>query len=94
MSRYLTPAEVVFRLIGPPAVVAPIVGRDRTSVIKWRKGSPRRAAGAIVGDDVKLALLDYADENEIPLTADHLLFGATEDELAAIAAAPEQVAAE
>lgn len=94
MTARLTPAEVVFALIGPPPVVAPIVGRDRTSVIKWRRGSVRRPAGAIVGDDVKRRLLDYAASNGIGLTADHLVMGAHPDEIAALMPAPEQVAAE
>lgn len=82
----LTPAEVVARLIGPSSVVAEIVQRDRTAVVKWRNATLRRPAGSIPGDEEKRALLTYAQAHNIPLTAEHLIWGATEAELDALLA--------
>ncbi len=93
IEQHLTPADVVARLIGPSAVVAEIVGRDRTAVVKWRNATLRRAAGSIPGDEEKRALLSYAQEHGIPLTAEHLIWGATEAELAALATPAREDAA-
>lgn len=93
MSHSLTPADVVERLIGHPTLVGAIVGRDRTSVIKWRTGGRRRSPGSIPGDEEKRALLAHARKHGIPLTAEHLIHGADPAEIEALLA-PEQVAAE
>jgi hypothetical protein len=76
MTRKLTPADVVFAKIGPPAVVAGIIGKDRTTVTQWRYGRPRRPAGDIPSDEDKRALLNYARAHGIDLTAEELIFGA------------------
>lgn len=83
----IPPVEVVLRLVGSPPEVADIVQRHRTAVIKWRR------RGDIPDPGLQRVLLTYARAHHIPLKADHLIFGATEAELAAVSA-PTPVAAE
>lgn len=93
MTSHLTPTDVVERLIGGFDIIASIVGRDEKSMFNWRRASGLREAGDIPGTPLMRKLLNHARENGIPLTAEHLIFGASEAEIAALTAQP-QVAAE
>lgn len=82
----ISPVEVVLRLVGRPKEVAAVVHRHRTAVVKWRR------CGDIPDPQSQRALLLHARGLGIPLTAEHLIFGATEAELSAVT--PHPVAAE
>lgn len=93
MSKHHTPLAVCEALIGKPEVIADICAVNEKAPYGWRHASLRRDAGDLPYDSHKRALLAYAAARCIPLTAEHLIWGASEDELAAlIAAAPVQPA--
>lgn len=96
MSDHLTPIQVCERMIGPPPVLAEINSYDRTAAYGWRQAAKNRDAGDLPSTRVMRALLAYASARNIPLTADHLIWGAPASEIEALlAAAPAQsVAAE
>ena len=87
MSNHRTPLEVVEALIGRPEKIGEIVGVHPKSPYQWRDQAGLRHAGDLPYDSHKRSLLAYAAENQIPLTADHLIWGCSEEELAALIAA-------
>lgn len=86
MVNIMTPADVVFRLIGPPEVVGQILGQHKKAPYKWRHPSPRRRAGDITNAEWMRRLLDHARAHDIPLTPQHLIYGAETDEIEALVA--------
>jgi len=86
MVNWLTPAEVVFRLIGRPERVGPIVGQHEKSPYTWLRGSAWRDPGDLPTPRTQRLLLAYAAQHGIPLTARHLIEGADEAEIAALLA--------
>ena len=88
MNRAIvSPPEVVRRLIGADGVVAGIVHRDRSAVVKWRRRG-------FIPSECQRDLLTYASANAIPLQAEHLIVGATEADIEALLTPSSQVAAE
>lgn len=96
MSRHLTPLEVCERLIGLPDILGPIAGRDVKSPYHWRNATKGRDAGDLPSTIIQRKLLNHAKANSIPLTADHLIFGADSAAIDALVAkmAVPMVAAE
>ncbi|HMO07050.1 MAG TPA: hypothetical protein PKD10_05300 [Paracoccaceae bacterium] len=97
MRRHLTPTEVCERLIGRPEVLSGIVGLQAKAAYGWRHGNAMRDAGDILPRHAR-ALLVHSAARGLGLTAEQLLFGASEDEIDAILAkriapAPGAVAA-
>jgi hypothetical protein len=93
----LTPYEVVERLIGRAEVIGPIVGLDAKSPYRWRYSAKGRDGGDLPSTRIQRALLDHSDAHGSGLTAEHLIRGATEAEIAVILARrarPGGVAAE
>jgi hypothetical protein len=84
MSNHRTPLEVAEALIGRPEKIGEIVGVHPKSPYQWRDKAGLRAAGDLPYDSHKRALLAFAAANQIPLTAEHLIWGASEEELAAL----------
>lgn len=85
MTRAIvSPLEVVRRLIGADGVVAGIVSRDRSAVVKWRRRG-------FVPSECQRDLLTFAGLNGIPLKAEHLIVGATEAEIDALLASEPMV---
>lgn len=93
MGRKYTPVEVLERLIGRPEALGPIAGLHEKTVYLWRRGGNRRDAGDLPSTRTQRAFLAYASNHGIPLTAEHLIFGATPAEIDALIAQPK-VAAE
>lgn len=96
MSKHLTPAEVVEALIGKPAIVGAILAIHVKTPFGWRRATKFRDAGDITSPVHMRALLAHSAARGLGLTADHLIWGASAEEVAAILAArgPAQVAAE
>lgn len=93
MTHNLTPMQVCERLIGKPEQIAAAAGLHEKAPYHWRNARTGRAAGDLPSATVMRALLAFAKARQIPLTADHLIWGASEEELAAlVAAAPVQPA--
>lgn len=84
MSTHLTPFEVCERLIGRPEVISQILGDHPKTAYGWRRASKNRDAGDIGGPIKQRLLLSHARANDIPLTAEHLIFGATVEEIGAL----------
>ena len=87
MGNHCTPLEVCKRLIGKFELIGEICGIHPKSPYQWRDGQGLRAAGDLPFAAHMRRLLDYSDRLGLGLTADHLIRGASEDEIAAILAA-------
>lgn len=66
--------------------IAEVLGYVKTAPYLWQKPAKGREVGDLPSAIVMRALLTHAAANQIPLTADHLIWGATEAEVAAILA--------
>jgi hypothetical protein len=86
MSTHLTPVEVCERLIGPIEDVARIAGSHPKRGYSWRQRSKWADAGDFRSMRHVRALHAHACARGIPLTLDHLVWGASEDEVARLAA--------
>lgn len=84
MGNHLSPIEVCERLIGPPNVLGPICGLDRTATYLWRRASTGRDAGEIPSTSHMRALLAYSTARGLGLIGDHLIWGADAAEIDAI----------
>lgn len=85
MSDHLTPLEVCERLIGIGSI-AEVLGYDRSAPFGWRHPSSSRDAGDFPSARIQRRLLAYAAARQIPLTADHLVWGASAEEIEALMA--------
>lgn len=83
MSDHLTPLEVCLALIGPLDHLGRIAGLKPKAGYFWRNSSRNRNAGQLP-PRVQAKILMYARGENIPLTADHLIFGASRAEIAAL----------
>ncbi len=81
MSEHLQPAQIVEMLIGRPEVTGPIVGMSGKAGYRWRHASAIRDDGDMPSARVMRSLLTYAAANDIPLKAEHLIWGAPASEV-------------
>ncbi|GGH36140.1 hypothetical protein SAMN05444007_108226 [Cribrihabitans marinus] len=95
MSDHLTPLEVCERLIAPRKSLGSLIGYKPKAAYNWVNGSAWRRPGDMP-PDANRRLLAHAAKNGIPLTADHLIWGAPRAEIEALVAEanPAQVAAQ
>ena len=84
MSEHLTPTDVIHRLFGGPSGVQAIIGGHVKTTFKWKHGSKFRDAGDIPSARTMRTLLAVAKQRRIGLTAEHLIYGASEAEIAAL----------
>ena len=87
MSNHLTPADVVKRIIGRPEVVGAAIGIHPKSPYQWAWGTSTRDAGDIPSPRHMRSLLAYAAARGLPLTSDHLIWGASAEEIDQLLAA-------
>lgn len=73
---------VVKRLVGGAAALARIVGRDRTSVSRW--------TGDLPSTEIMRRVLAHARAWNLPLDERHLIWGASVEELDALAPPPRR----
>ncbi len=78
--------QVVERLIGKPEQIAAIVGYKEKAAFPWRNSTKNRPAGHFPSTLIIQRLLAHAATHQIPLTADHLIWGAPEAEIAELEA--------
>lgn len=86
MTQNLTPMQVCERLIGKPEQIAAAIGYQEKAPYHWRHAREGRDAGDLPTARVMRSLLAHAAAHRIPLTADHLIWGASEGEVAALLA--------
>jgi hypothetical protein len=84
MSEHLTPAEVVEHMIGRPEVIGAAIGVNSKTAYNWRRPAHSRDAGDIPSPRHMRSLLAYAAARRIPLTSDHLIWGAKRAEVEAL----------
>lgn len=87
MTYDLTPMQVCERLIGKPERIAVAASCHEKAPYHWRRERHGRSAGDMPSMQVVRALLTFSGTHNLGLTADHLIWGASEDEVAAILAA-------
>lgn len=87
MGHNLAPMEVCERLIGKPEAISAAAGMGQKTAYHWRHERFGRAAGDLPSTIVQRALLAHSDHHGLGLLPQHLIFGATEAEIAAILAA-------
>lgn len=83
MSTHLTPIQVAECLIAPIGDLGALAGLNEKAAYNWRPASGWRDAGDMP-PRVNRRLLAHAAKKNIPLTADHLIWGAPWDEIAAL----------
>jgi hypothetical protein len=93
MRNKLTPMEVCEALIGNPEVVGQLAGFGPKAGYSWRYASAWRDAGDVGSARTMRRLLEGARARGIPLTAEHLIWGADATEIEALLA-QSKVAAE
>jgi hypothetical protein len=86
MKQQITPLEVCFRLIGTHSVIAEIIGYGPTAPYLWEREARNRRAGDLPSTPIMRALLAHSAARQLGLTAEHLIWGATEAEIEAILA--------
>lgn len=94
MSKHLTPVDVCEALFGGPGGIADVLDLSDKVGFHWRRGNARRQAGDIPSAEYMRRLLRAARRLGIALTAEHLLFGMTNNELEQLQALKPQLAAE
>lgn len=95
MSKHLTPLEVCEALFGHIESVSVAAGLEGKAAYAWRHASKWRDAGDIGASRYQRRLLAHAAARGIPLTADHLIWGAPASQIEALLAAnSERMAAE
>ena len=90
MSSNLPPIEVAARLIGDIEAVARVCGCNDKSFYAYRNATKYRDAGDLASTRHARALLAHSAAHQLGLTADHLIWGASEDEVAEILASRGQ----
>jgi hypothetical protein len=86
MDKVHTPLDVVIAVFGSAEAVAEACGRHRTTLYGWKRASADRKAGDLPSTNSMRKLLAHARAHGIPLTPEHLIFGASEKELALLVA--------
>lgn len=90
MTHNLTPMQVCERLIGKPEAIGMAAGLGEKAAYHWRNERKGRAAGDLPTASIMRALLAHSAANRLGLTADHLIWGASEEEVAEILATRTQ----
>jgi hypothetical protein len=70
VQKYMSPADVAIEAFGSARATAKAIGREHSSVIRWRQ----RKAGSIPGTCLK-KLYQVAKERGISLNAEELILG-------------------
>ena len=78
--------QVCERLIGPPEVMGPVIGYHAKAPYHWRHERKGRGPGDMPSAEVMRALLAHSTTHRLGLTAEHLIWGASEAEIEAILA--------
>jgi hypothetical protein len=95
MKQNLTPLEVCERLIGPLEKLSVICCYASKAAYNWRHPSSARDAGDFPSPKLIRLVLAHAAARGIPLTAEHMIWGAPAAEIdALLEARSHQVAAE
>lgn len=99
MSSHLTPYEVCERMIGGPDAIGAILEVHPKTPFSYRHASKGRDAGDLPSTRHQRKLLTWARAHDLPLTPEHLIFGADAAEIEALMRATDpapaaQVAAE
>ena len=85
MSSHLTPLDVVECLVAPLRDLHEVCDCHPKTPYFWRRPSKYRDAGDLP-PRINRTLLAWARKNGVPLTADHLIFGADRSDIAALCA--------
>lgn len=81
MSTHLTPIDVAECLIAPVGELGELAGLNEKAAYNWRRSSQYRSAGDIPHHAMR-RIHTHAKARQIPLTADHLIWGAPWEEIA------------
>lgn len=67
----LNPAAKIIELCGGYKVVAEMVGRDHTRVLRWTYPKDRGGTGGVIPSDIQQKLLDAARRRGVDLRPEH-----------------------
>lgn len=70
---WLEPAGSVLTILGGTGVVSKILGVDRSQVWRWTQPKAEKGTGGLVPSEHQEPLLDWAEANNKPLTADMII---------------------
>ncbi|MEL6809102.1 MAG: hypothetical protein AAFO97_15120 [Pseudomonadota bacterium] len=88
MSKHITPLEVAEATIAPIEELAVLCGLNAKAAYGWRRETKHRAAGDFPSANIIRQIYDHARARGIPLELRHLIYGASQDELAGLTGAP------
>lgn len=69
----MEPATTIIKRLGGPEVVARVTGRAAGAPYRWTYPVEKKGTGGLIPQRYHRPLLEYARENEIPLSADDFL---------------------
>lgn len=69
----MEPASSIIQRLGGESAVSKITGTAYTAPYRWQAERDKGGTGGTIPQKYHRTLLDYARENEIPLTADDFL---------------------
>jgi hypothetical protein len=67
------PASKIIQKLGGEAKVSAVTGTSGNAPYRWQYPKTKGGTGGVIPQRYHRTLLDYASENEIPLTADEFL---------------------
>lgn len=76
--------QVCERLIGKPEYIGAAAGLHRKAAYHWRNARSGRDAGDLPSVTIIRRLLAHSAAHDLGLTADHLIWGASETEVSEI----------
>lgn len=69
----MNPAAEIVEKLGGPKVVARVTGRASTAPYRWQYEKDKGGTGGLIPQKYHRALLDYARDNKIALSAEEFL---------------------
>lgn len=72
--NHITPAETVITLFGGVRPLARLLGRNPSSVVRWRKPKTEGGTGGVVPSSMQGKVLALAKAQGLPLRAEDLIY--------------------
>ena len=80
----MKPAQFIISYFGGVNATGRVVGRSGAAVCQWRKPINQGGTDGQIPRKVQEKILKHSNRHQLKITADHLITGGTEAQLAAI----------